>query len=279
MLVLDAATVLSPSPVYTLHITDSAGPWTYPEHTHNGFGDLLVVERGSIRQRINGQDISLAAGEAILVRPADRHAVGGAGFRFYNLNIPAGEFARLAAYAGDDLAMDALLTARQAPRARLSVPDRQRMLADLAELIARQGGAGSRTVLGRFLLRWLPAFLGRPSGASAGAGPAWLDPLLRRIDEGVARLTAADLPRLAGVSQAHLSRSFRRHVGTSPSQHLNRVRLHRAALELARSERPVLDIGYGLGFASPSYFYRLFARAYGLPPAAYRRRHRMLRVP
>ena len=275
MLVLEAASVLRPCPTYTLHLQDAPGMWSYPEHTHRGFGDLLVVERGCIRQRINGQDIRLAAGEAILVRPADRHAVDGTDFRFHNLNVPTAEFERLIAYAGNDLPLAALLKARQPPRACFAVADRQRIFADLAELIARQGGPGSRAMLGRFLLRWLPAFFGRAAGVSVGAGPPWLDPLLRRIEDKVEGLAAADLPRLAGVSQAHLSRSFRRHVGTSPSQHLNRVRLRRAALELARSERPVLDIGYGLGFASPSYFYRLFVRAYGLPPAAYRRQHRM----
>lgn len=276
MLILEAYSVLRPCPTYTLHIQDSARPWSYPEHTHRGFNDLLVVERGRIRQRVNGHELQLAAGEAILVRQSDRHALEGEGFRFHNLNLPVAEFTRLAAYAGDDLPLAGLLTARLPPRARFTVTDRQRILADLAELTAHQGGPGARALLGRFLLRWLPAFLGQAADVPTGAGPRWLDPLLRRIEDGVARgLAVADLPRLAGVSQAHLSRSFRRHVGTSPSQHLNRVRLHHAALELARSERPVLAIGYGLGFASPSYFYRLFARAYGLPPAAYRSRHRM----
>lgn len=277
MLVLDATSVLGSGRTYTLHLQDSASAWSYPEHGHRGFADLLVVERGRIRQRINGTEIALGPGEAVLIRPNDRHTLWGEGFRFHNLNLPLAEWERLAAYVGPDLPLADLMAAAQAPRAHLALGDRQRICDDLAELIVHQDRRSSRAMLARFLLRWLPAFLGQGAvGQGPGAGPAWLAPLLRRIEDGIEQgLSAADLPRHAGVSQAHLSRSFRRHVGTSPSQHLNRVRLQRAAVELAGSNRPVLAIGYGLGFSSPSYFYRLFASAYGLPPAAYRRRHRM----
>ncbi|MBN8527298.1 MAG: helix-turn-helix transcriptional regulator [Planctomycetes bacterium] len=109
---------------------------------------------------------------------------------------------------------------------------------------------------------------GEEGGAALGAALG--------VEEGLGPdLDVADLPRLAGVSQAHLSRTFRRHLGASPSQHLNRLRLRQAAVQLARTGRDILDIGYGLGFRSPSYFYRLFTRAHGMPPAAYRARHRM----
>jgi len=276
MPVLTAESLFDPGHSYTLHIQESAGAWSYPEHTHRGFGDLLVVERGQIRQRINSEEIVLRAGDAVLIRPGDTHALWGEGFRFHNLNVLTSEWQRLASYIDTDLPIADLSDAAQAPRARFAMAEQQRILGDLAELIARQGSPGSRTVLARFLLRWLPAFLGRPDGAAPGDGPAWLSPLLRRMEDGVCQgLTVSDLHRHAGVSQAHLSRTFRRYLGISPSQHLNQVRLQLAALELARSNRAVLDIGFGLGFSSPSYFYRLFARAYGLPPAAYRRRHRM----
>lgn len=273
MLCLDVGTVLAAGRSYSLHIEDLPHAWRYPEHTHAGFGDLVAVERGQLHQRVNGEELLLHAGDLLLVRPGDRHELWGEGFRFFNLNLPAAEWELLSAYAGPALGMQRLAAARQAPRASLGPAARQEFFADLAGLIA--GDLAARVLLGRFLMRWLPVFT--PAAASPrGGGPEWMEPLLQRIEAGVGQgLDAADLPRLAGVSQAHLSRSFRRHLGVTPSQHLNRLRLRQAAVQLARTGRDVLDIGYGLGFRSPSYFYRLFARAYGLPPAAYRRRHRM----
>jgi AraC family cel operon transcriptional repressor len=276
MLVLDPARQFPANRSYTLQVQDSASAWHYPEHTHRGFGDLLVVERGLLQQRINGQEVQLRAGEAVLIRPSDRHALWGRGLRFLNLNIPVAEWDRLAAYAGGDLPLAGLWSASAPPRARLAGGDLLRILADLAELIVREHKPSPRAALAGFLLRWLPAFLASAGGNAAANRPDWLDPLLLRIRQGLGQgLAVTDLPRLAGVSQAHLSRCFRRHLGTSPSQHLNRLRLQQAALDLVRSERPVIDIGYRLGFSSPSYFYRLFTSLHGVPPATYRRRHRL----
>jgi len=126
------------------------------------------------------------------------------------------------------------------------------------------------------LLRWLPSFLVPAAGALPTGVPDWLEPLLACIEQRLAGgLEPAALPRLAGVGAAHLARSFRRHLGLTPTAYLNRQRLRRAALELARGERPVLAIALDLGFASPSHFSRSFAQAFGQPPTVYRRAHRM----
>jgi AraC-like DNA-binding protein len=276
MLRLDCQHIVSGQRAYSLHIQETAHAWRYPEHSHLGFGDLQVIERGRLQQRINGDEARFGPGDIVLIRPGDRHELWGDGFRFFNLNLPASEWQRLATFIGNGLPLERLVAERTAPRATLGVAERQEILADLAGLIAGESEPEARALLARFLLRWLPLLAPRSAGRPAGTGPAWLEPLLRRIDEGVGRgLTVTDLPRLAGVSQAHLSRSFRRHLGTTPSQHLNRLRVRQAAVQLARSGRDILDIGYGLGFRSPSYFYRLFVRSYGMPPATYRHRHRM----
>ncbi len=273
MHVLSLGEVLRGTPVYSLHVVDAGGSWSYPEHTHRGFGDLLVLERGVMRQQINGLPIELQAGEAILVRPADRHALQGTGLRFHNINLPEAEWRRLADYAGGAW-WTAMSAAPVAPRARFGAADRRWIHSDLSELIAGQGGGSARSLLARFLLRWLPLF--SPDRGARPVEPAWLAPLQRQIGDRIAHgLEVVDLPRLAGVSQAHVSRSFRRHLGVTPSQYVNQVRVQRAAHLLATTGRDILDIGFSLGFRSPSYFYRVFARACGLPPAAFRRRHRM----
>lgn len=276
MPVLELRHLVGPGRSYSIHVEDKAGSWRYPEHGHDGFGDLLLVERGRMHQRVNGEAMVLEPGHVLLVRAGDRHELWGDGLRFVNLNLPCRELDRLSSFDGEALPLSRLAGAPSAPRAVLAASQRQEMQSDLAGLIAGEAEVEAPVLLARFLMRWLPLMAPRAAAASDAAPPAWFDPLLRRIEEGLGPdLDVADLPRLAGVSQAHLSRTFRRQLGVSPSQHLNRLRLRQAAVQLARTGRDILDIGYGLGFRSPSYFYRLFTRAHGMPPAAYRARHRM----
>lgn len=276
MPVLELRHLVGPGRAYSIHIEEQAGSWRYPEHSHAGFGDLVAVERGRLHQRVNGEQVTLEPGHVLLVRPGDRHELWGEGLRFANLNLPQAEWRRLSSFDGEALPLSHLAGAPAPPRAALGASQRQEMQADLAGLIAGEAEPEAPVLLARFLLRWLPLLAPHPAARRGADPPDWFDPLLRRIEAGLGPdLDVADLPHLAGVSQAHLSRTFRRHLGTSPSQHLNRLRLRQAAVQLARTGRGILDIGYGLGFRSPSYFYRLFARAYGMPPAAYRARHRM----
>ena len=83
----------------------------------------------------------------------------------------------------------------------------------------------------------------------------------------------AGLPRLlalANMSQEHLTRSFRRYLGATPTAFINAKRLGLAAELLLTTETPVIDVGGLCGFNSQSRFYRLFTERFGCPPKAFR---------
>jgi len=265
--------VIKDSTAYSLHLVDEPGEWNYPLHYHAGFNDLLVLERGILHQEVNGIHLTMHPGAMIFIRASDQHALHGSHVRFYNLNLPQTEWQRLAVYAEGKWWQE-LTAPGPPPQARLAVPERDRLHQDLVELFAAQSGAMARVALARFLLRWLPTLQTRP--APAVAEPGWLAPLVERIAGQIPlQWTAADLPRLAGVSAAHVSRTFRRHLRCTPSQYLNRLRLRQAAQLLATTECDILELALRVGFQSASYFYRLFVAEMGVPPAVYRRRHRM----
>ncbi len=83
-------------------------------------------------------------------------------------------------------------------------------------------------------------------------------------------ITVDDLAAAAGLSRAHFSRMFTRTFGESPSAYLQTRRLERAASLLRHTDRSVADICVMVGLQSVGSFTTAFARAYGLPPAAYR---------
>ena len=64
---------------------------------------------------------------------------------------------------------------------------------------------------------------------------------------------------------------IRRLTGEPPHQHLRRLRLHMAAADLERGDRPIAQIAAAVGYRSQSAFNRAFAQELGSPPAQYRR--------
>lgn len=94
---------------------------------------------------------------------------------------------------------------------------------------------------------------------------AWLDD---HLHEPIDLQSAA---AAAGISAFHFLRVFASVVGVTPHQYLLRARLRRAARLLARTDRPVTDVAYDVGFADLSNFVRTFHRAAGVSPRRYRR--------
>lgn len=80
----------------------------------------------------------------------------------------------------------------------------------------------------------------------------------------------ADLAGLAGMSEFHFSRVFKRAAGLSPARYFIRLRMERARHLLLDSSRNILEIGLEVGYSSASHFSNLFRRETGLTPSEYR---------
>lgn len=75
--------------------------------------------------------------------------------------------------------------------------------------------------------------------------------------------------RLLGTSREHFAREFRRHLGLSPREHLQRLLVDRACGALLAGDK-VVDAARALGFASEFAFSRFFKRRTGLSPTAFK---------
>ncbi|QXI25760.1 AraC family transcriptional regulator [Pseudomonas vanderleydeniana] len=80
-----------------------------------------------------------------------------------------------------------------------------------------------------------------------------------------------DLATVTGVDRFRLTRAFKSAYGLPPHAYLVQLRLARARQLLARGEQPA-TVAMTLGFSDQSHLGRWFVRAYGLTPAAYRKR-------
>lgn len=272
-----AAAVLWDDQEYSCHSVDERGLWEFEVHQHADCCDLTYVEHGLLVQHVNGRQTEVRPGQMTLVRPGDLHRVWGRDLLMYNLNFRSETLRRAASYLGVGRLVDELLQAETAPVLGVAPADRAATLIGYQDLLVSQRGAGSTRRFRGFLVGWLLDVARERSAGPGEAQPAWLADVLSYIEEHVETpVTVADLAAVSGRSAEHVARTFRAQLNTTPSSAINRARLNRAALLLAHTNRSILDICYGLGYNSPSYFYRLFRRAHGVPPRRYREENTVL---
>ncbi|WP_049720976.1 AraC family transcriptional regulator [Gilvimarinus polysaccharolyticus] len=82
-------------------------------------------------------------------------------------------------------------------------------------------------------------------------------------------LPLAEAAGLCDLSPSYFSRLFKRVFRYSYSEYGIRHRLYSAARMLSQAEHSVTDIGYELGFSSPSHFISLFKKQFGVTPKKY----------
>jgi AraC family transcriptional regulator of arabinose operon len=86
-------------------------------------------------------------------------------------------------------------------------------------------------------------------------------------------LSLNQLGAVVGLSGSRLGHLFRKQVGLTPVQFLERQRLERACRLLEFSARPIHSIAEELGFENPFYFTLRFKRQLGQSPRDYRKTH------
>ena len=86
-------------------------------------------------------------------------------------------------------------------------------------------------------------------------------------------LDVAALARVASVSEAHFSRSFRTTFGETPHRYLQRRRVERSMFLLRETDRSITDVCFDVGFTSLGTFSRMFHEIVGETPSEYREHH------
>ncbi len=248
-------------------------------HTHADFHEFMGVVSGSGEHLLTTGAQQLRAGDVILVRPSDRHAVRGSapdGLEFVNVAFPS------SAWQGF---LDLTRTNPTSSWASARGPVTFRAadaIAVFEHALQRFQDDPSPYDLMRFWIDLLPLISPEEVAAARAStsAPDWLAKActaMRAEDNlrgGVPRLL-----ELAGVSAAHLSRSMRTAYGVTPTDFVTDLRLELASSLLAATNESVAGIATRCGFASQSYFTRRFTAAHQLSPREFRRRSQRAFVP
>lgn len=85
------------------------------------------------------------------------------------------------------------------------------------------------------------------------------------------RLTMVAVAAECRLTASHFARAFRKSTGVAPHKFLSDLRVEEAKRVMATTKLPLADIALICGFGDQSYFTRVFTRAVGCSPGAWRR--------
>lgn len=84
-------------------------------------------------------------------------------------------------------------------------------------------------------------------------------------------LSLKQLANLYFINEKYIGRLFKKQIGCSFREYLNRIRIEKAEELLINTDMKVIDIAYETGFGNVTYFNRVFASQRGCTPVEYRR--------
>lgn len=87
-------------------------------------------------------------------------------------------------------------------------------------------------------------------------------------------ITIDELAKMSFLSVSALERRFKKHLGKTPKQFINEIRLENARRMLIETKLPIVEIAYQCGFSEHSYFSRQFKSMFGTLPSLLRAKMR-----
>ena len=79
----------------------------------------------------------------------------------------------------------------------------------------------------------------------------------------------------SGLAARNFKRRFKKATGYSPIEYVQHVRIEEGKRRLERTDAPIDEISWAVGYEDPSFFRRLFKRITRLTPGAYRCKFRL----
>lgn len=248
-------------------------------HTHLYF-EIAYVLNGSIEHICNGEKRTLQPGDAVLLRPGDLHTYK----RFQNnaecihrdLCISQNLFADVCNFLNENL-FEQIKNRPQCLYVELTgeqISYFENCWTKINSLFEKSSLDNSDAIMPslKAALATILSVIDLPQFEQQQTNyPTWLKNMLSRFTKRI-YIQGGIHAIIEGIpyDQSHICRVFKKYMGKTITEHLNDVRLKWAKSFLENSNMNIPEITGEIGFASESYFTKLFKKRYGMPPQQYR---------
>lgn len=243
-------------------------------HNHDYY-ELFVVMDGTMEHYVNGSKMELQKGSLVFIRPSDYHSFH---FRedeckFLNLAILERTIDELFSYLGKGFDSAKLTRPGMPPTLLLTAKELEEIMLqfDRLNILPIQDPARMNIELRVILINIFSRYFLFKQDHEEEM-PDWLVKVITKMKkpenfrEGIAAIK-----EIACKSDEHISRSFRKYLKQTPTQHVNSLRLNYSANQLRFSHRRIIDICFDAGFENLSNFHRQFKKMFNITPSAFRK--------
>lgn len=248
---------------------------SYSESHNHDFYEFIICFQGSYKHIVNGEERILQKLDSELLFPSDCHSLEekDKDSSHYCISFEKHFFEK------EISAFDPSFFERYKKGRRLfslSEARLKKIVFLLAKIVEEKDKDSLlQTLVSLLLFNLFEPFFLQNETTSDNEKPSWLRELLIDINKpdnlwwGV-----DDVVDRTNYSKTHLSRLFRKYMGVSIGEYLQKIKLNNARDILINSEMPLYELCEIIGHTSQSHFSSTFKKIYGISPAKYRAKYK-----
>lgn len=243
-------------------------------HKHKDFFEIFIITKGIVRHTFNGKTSVMSKRDACIIRPGDCH-----GFetdpsstvptQHMNIRILPSLFEKECNSIGYQLYY--YLMSAQSTSFHLS-KQQYAQISFWANTLLMSTKPENKNLYITIIAQLMLVFFYDNLDSPFNSFPSWFVKLLSEINNiDFIDKSAKDVYELAHYSPSHIIKAFKKYLGMTPTEYMNKLKLNYAGNLLKNTDYTILQISNMVGFSSLSYFMSTFKKAYGVSPAEFRK--------
>ncbi|MDA3812016.1 MAG: helix-turn-helix domain-containing protein [Spirochaetaceae bacterium] len=247
--------------------------YNFPLHTHKNQWEIVYCEEGSFDHEVNGIKHKQVEGEFIFIRETDTHKLNGKSFKYHNIAFSGAWMDALCDFLGEEIINQTIIRSGHPPYYRIPGKEKHAFEEKIRGLLSDSKDSYKNVEFSHFIISILDLYMiNKEEKVISDNIPLWFQEIIRMIHQRAEGIPTLDeiINRSCKCAE-HVSRSFKKYLGLTPSQYLKGIKLKKAAELLRNTNYPIKEICYLSFYENANYFHKQFREIYDQTPSEYRK--------